>query len=204
MDAATLHSVVDYCYTHVMLVDSHEQMFKLLQSAKQYGIDDLMEECKMHLNQAVSMESIIGFWDLSKLYGFSEMHEFCWNTINDSFMEIVKERSFNGLTPSGIVEILRSHRLHSPNEEAVFGAFLKWATNSYDLDLDRNIDKVLTMNIQIDLSYILSLIRFPQMSTQVHMLWFTHYSIRHGNISDFSFSKSTRRKFAKNSIEKIW
>lgn len=172
MDAATLQTVVHYCYTNLMHVDSHahEQMFKLLQSAKQYKIDDLVEECKMHLNRAVGMENIIGFWVLSKLHGFPEMEEFCWNTINDSFMEIVKEPSFNGLTPSGIVEILRSHRLHSPNEEAVFGALLKWVTKSYDMDLDRNIDKVLAMNIQNDLSFILSLIRFPQMSTQVHDL----------------------------------
>lgn len=168
MDAATMRSVVNYCYTNAMCVESPEQMFKLLQSANQYRIDDLIEQCKMHLNRAVSMENIIVFWILSKLHGFLEMHEFCWNTINDSFMEIAKGPSFNELSPSKMVVIFGSDRLHSPNEEAVFGAFLKWITKSHDMDLDRNIDKILAMDIHINLSFILSLIRFPQMSEQVH------------------------------------
>lgn len=168
MDAVTLQAVVNYCYTNVMTVESHEQMFKLLQSANRYQIDDLIEQCKMHLNRAVSMENILVFWALSKLHVFPEMHEFCWNTINDSFMEIVKKPSFNELGSSRLLEILCSDCLHSPNEEAVLGAFLKWITKSYDMDLDRNIDKVLAMDIHIDLSFILSLIRFPQMSMQVH------------------------------------
>lgn len=169
MDAATLRLVVDYCYTNEMPMVDDKQIFKVLKFAKKYGIVDLIEQCKLRLNEAVNATNAVRFWVLSKRYRNIEMFDFSWNNINHLFMTIAKEPSFNELTREVMIAILGSGRLHAPNEEAVFGVLLKWLTKSDDMDMDRNVPKILLMDSPVDLTIcgMLTYIRFPLMSAEV-------------------------------------
>lgn len=169
MDATTLKLIVNYCYTNVMRMNDYEQMFKVFKFAKEYGIIELIDDCKKCFGEAVHMTNVLSFWNLSKQHEFHGMNKLCWKTINDLFMQIVKQPSFNELTSHDLGKIISSDRLHSPNEETVFAVFLKWLTKSDDIDVDiwHYEDKVNAIQDSDDISALLSHIRFPLMSPQV-------------------------------------
>lgn len=145
------------------------QMFKILEIAQEYGIVELIEQSKLHLFESTNVTNAISFWTLSKQYENVEMIDFSWDNINHLFMAIANEPSFNELTRDVMVAILGSDRLHAPNEEAVFGALLKWLTKSDDMHLDRNVAKILLMDTSVDgtMSGMLTYIRFPLMNAEV-------------------------------------
>lgn len=195
MDATTMKLIVSYCYTNVMRMNDYEQIFKVLKSARKYGMVDLIAQCHKYLYGAIRMSNTTSFWNLSQQYGFRGMNKFCGKIINDLFMEIVMQPSFNELTPHDFGKIISSNRLNSPNEEAVFAAFLKWLTKSDALDMDvwHYEHKVDAMEKSDEISALLSHIRFPLMSPEVHTYEFNYIHQPELN-SNFDFSFSRRRK----------
>lgn len=49
LDASTLQSVVEFCYTHRVYFDGEGHACSVLKAAMVYGIADLIEKCKVYL-----------------------------------------------------------------------------------------------------------------------------------------------------------
>jgi hypothetical protein len=136
-----------------------EELINVLYAARKYDVPELEKRVSSHLEDLISLETLIPILEASLLYEQTSLENKCWHCLEYNSDKFFHSEAFLQLRESTLGLILRRDCL-SITELKLFNQILRWAEAECQR---KNLDPEISANIRHVLENILPLIRFPTM-----------------------------------------
>uniref|UniRef100_A0A8D8TAL0 Kelch-like protein diablo n=1 Tax=Cacopsylla melanoneura TaxID=428564 RepID=A0A8D8TAL0_9HEMI len=152
IDADTLVTIVDYCYTGSIEV-TEDNVENILSAACLLQLPDIVSACSTFLIKQLHPSNCIGIYMFADAQGCFQIQASAESYIAEHFNEVRKSKEFLSLSHTHMAKLLSSEELNIDSEEDTYSAVMHWLYH----DIENRKD---------NMSDLLSYIKLPLISQQ--------------------------------------